>query len=1073
MLLSLQHLPINIYCGGSMLNLGLILSLFLALVSSCAQPITSETKLVNSRSQWKMMTAMIELETPPLLATSRLDENGKRVLDVTQKDALLAEQERVIGRLQAMSTDIRVVYRYNMVFNGLALYMPKALIAEVESISNILAFRREALFSLPKIQEGKITEAPEDPGDQIGDATSVSFINGKKVHDTLKMHTADGNEIAVRGTGVRVAIVDTGIDYYHKMFNGSGVVADYRKDDPALVEEGTFPTAKVVAGIDLVGSKYNPSASKLEDRIPTPDADPLDEQGHGTHVAGTVAGLGDKVNTYDGVAPDASLYAIKVFGVGATGESVIIKALDYAVDPNGDYVLDDQAHVVNMSLGSAFGSTPSMYSSVIDLLTDNGTLVVCSAGNSGGVDFIVGSPSTVASALSVAASVDNSDHNWKKLGLKFVLNENEELLAEAAEGDVGKPIREVEPFTSTMYYIGLADKDLTEEQKTNLQGKVALIDRGLVRFDVKVGRAEEAGAIGVVVVNNVPGEPFAMGGVKRYTIPALMIGMQEGNKVKVRLESEAVTVTFDSSVVIARPDLIDTLTNFSSIGPRSLDSHLKPEVSAPGLSITSARVGSGDKSFRASGTSMSAPHISGVAALVRQYRPTISAATLKGTILASTKDMHRKEGGRYAVWQQGSGRVDAYAAVTAEVVFSPSTLSLGQTTVAKRKKIAGSFELLNLTGARKFYSLKVEADPHLQFSLPASVSLAAGGSERIDYSLMIDVRSVSAAYSNFDGYVGVYDRDGKRVARMPLLLGVKKFSRVAVSDAKVYASSPEDSRGALVDITLHNKGESDGEAYLFNLLSLADRKEVAPDGSAMPCDIQSAGYRLVQQKVGTETLDVLEFAAKFYHPVTTWHHCVVSVQFDADGDDVAEQELVGGMAAPYFHERGPLNSFTSVLADAAIVREMRAKYEASPMATENYLKAIVSTLPMTKRHNHSTLLIAAVDLAKVEKTATGGVNFKMMSLNPFADYRRSDDQLVAENDGWQFMIPTVGEAAYTGMPAVIEVAAGSTVDISLVKGGDYEGSLIAYFPDNSTTVSRSRLDHQSAVIDVGSVYFRP
>jgi subtilisin family serine protease len=119
----------------------------------------------------------------------------------------------------------------------------------------------------------------------------------------------------------------------------------------------------------------------------------LDEATHGTHVAGTVAGLGDGVNTYDGVAPDAALYAIKVFGAkGGTSDEVVIAALEYAADPTGDLSFQQQLDVVNLSLGSNYGNPHIMYNHAIKNLVRGGTVVVASGGNSGDSSYIVGAP---------------------------------------------------------------------------------------------------------------------------------------------------------------------------------------------------------------------------------------------------------------------------------------------------------------------------------------------------------------------------------------------------------------------------------------------------------------------------------------------------------------------------------------------------------------------------------------------------------------------------------------------------------------------------------------------------------
>ena len=186
-----------------------------------------------------------------------------------------------------------------------------------------------------------------------------------------------------------------------------------------------------------------------------------------------------------------------------------------------------------------------------------------------------------------------------------------------------------------------------------MKGKVALIDRGEVTFVEKINRAVAAGAVGVVMVNNVDSPPIPMGGTADYAIPAVMIRQRAGTEIKTAIQENTVNVTFKDDMFLERKELIDSLASFSSYGPRSFDSLLKPELAAPGVAITSAFSGQGERGVRASGTSMAAPHVSGVVALMRQYRATMSPALIKNMLVASARPMHSPAGVRYRTFQQG------------------------------------------------------------------------------------------------------------------------------------------------------------------------------------------------------------------------------------------------------------------------------------------------------------------------------------------------------------------------------------------------------------------------------------
>jgi subtilisin family serine protease len=145
---------------------------------------------------------------------------------------------------------------------------------------------------------------------------------------------ADVQAMGYDGTGTTIAVIDTGIDYYHAGLGGAGDPADYAADDPNVVEPGTFPTAKVIDGYDFAGPTYN--ADDPANSTPAPDADPLDGDGHGSHVSGIAAGLGVPGEIGQGVAPGAYLMALKVFGDTAGSTTLTADAIEFALDPNGD-----------------------------------------------------------------------------------------------------------------------------------------------------------------------------------------------------------------------------------------------------------------------------------------------------------------------------------------------------------------------------------------------------------------------------------------------------------------------------------------------------------------------------------------------------------------------------------------------------------------------------------------------------------------------------------------------------------------------------------------------------------------
>ena len=1042
-----------------------LLSVWLGLMLAGCQPLPpGEVEALSNRPQtWTKFVAIVRLQGEPLLAALRVAADGREVIDAEHKDALLEEQERVIAELQALSDEVVVLYRYHLVLNALAVVAPESIREQMAGLDGVVMVANETIFNPP---EPYVEVAADDEGDREGTPLTVdsaAFIGSRTVHEKLRAPNRDGVPVPVRGEGVRVAIIDTGIDYTHKAFGGSGIVADYKNNDAAVIEPDTFPTRKVVAGIDLVGTGYDPSEGDIEQHIPHGDPDPLDESMHGTHVAGIVAGVGDGVNTHDGVAPDAMLMAIRVFAAGSTSDTVIIRALEYALDPNGDFDLSDRAQVANLSLGSGFGAPNSLYVDAIANALQGGMVVVAAAGNSGAYDYIVSEPSTADAAISVAASVDDAQHNWKIPAIKFSGDNGSKITAEAAESPMAKPIAAVGELVAPVYHIGLAAQDLTVEQQEQLRGKVALIDRGLVTFVAKLDRAVAAGAVGIVMVNNVAGAPLMMGGTAEYQIPAVMITKRAGAEVKTALQEGAVSVTFKDELFLERRELIDSLASFSSYGPRTFDSLLKPEIAAPGVAITSAFSGHGNRGIRVSGTSMATPHISGVVALMRQYRPLVKPALMKNMVMANTKLMRSPGGARYRTYQQGGGRVEAWNAVTAEVIFQPATLSLGRMLVSTNKKIAGQFALQNLGEQEITVTLHADVVSGLTFTMPTQVTLAAGAQARVDFELLVAAAGLKQPYANLDGYLEAR-RAEQVVARLPLLLGVQRLARVNTQRAIIHASSEDDAYRAVINVELANDGVIDGEVLLFNLLGhdarMASVRRDLLQREDSTCDLQSAGYRIVEQVVDEQKERVLQFAAKFYHPRTTWNYCGLSVQFDADGDGVADQELVGDTLDSI--RRGSsrdANMFLAFLTDAHKLRAIRAAHELQGTA-ENYTAAVVSVLPLNI-YNHSTLMVASARWRDVLTNADGDVRIRLAAAG-----LTDPDYLTDHKQVWHTITPTIDGVGFWDMPDSTVIAKGSTGKVTLSKGGDPAAQLIAYFPHNASTFSLLRADQQSSVLEV-------
>jgi len=521
----------------------------------------------------------------------------------------------------------------------------------------------------------------------------------------------------------------------------------------------------VVGGTDLAGDDYD-SSGQTGSSNPSPDPDPLDTTaGHGTHVAGILAGGGvlasgkafagpygtnSYTNTFavgPGVAPEASLYAIKVFGPsGTTG--LTIEGLDWAADPNQDGSTSDHMDVVNLSLGSPFGVQDSTDPEEIAIrqLASLGCVVVISAGNSGNTPYIVGTPSTAPDALSVANVMDDAiAFSSTQITAPSSVAGN----YQSAEGIFTPQLSVVGPISGQVIYASPNDACSALSNSADLKGKIALVDRGTCFFSDKVRALQTAGAIGVIVVNNVTGPPLQMAGsgtTSDIKIPAVMITLDDGNLLKQQL-ANGLTARLANTAAIAHPELADSVESSSSRGPALDSSNLKPDMAAPGSQILSASGGTGSGSVSYSGTSMASPHVAGAAAILKQLHPTWSSADIKAVLMNTAVPSHDQQGRLYAESRTGTGRLNVLAAAQTPLLLRNSasvkevSLSFGALELAGITNIHKPIRIDN-RGSARLVALSVSntfADRGVTLALATNlITLAANAFTTVDAVLTVD-----------------------------------------------------------------------------------------------------------------------------------------------------------------------------------------------------------------------------------------------------------------------------------------------------------------------------------------------
>ncbi|MBV8256386.1 MAG: S8 family serine peptidase [Actinobacteria bacterium] len=576
----------------------------------------------------KPVTVVVELQQDSVAAQDANSASGLNDQQQSQwASQLQQKQQQVASQIQSQGG--QVLAQYQWAYNGMKVRISAAQAYRLQSLPGVAAVYPVQLMKRDNVNGVPLIGAPG-----VWDGTG-----------------------GLHGEHMKIAIVDTGIDFTHADFGGPGTAAAYANAEAAkTANPQTDPTTigyctttfnnaavpcfgpnapKVKGGIDLAGDTYNPTADNPDNgKLPGPN--PLDCDGHGTHVAGTAAGFGVTSNgktyagSYDastvnantwnvgpGVAPQADLYAVKIFG--CQGQTALtIDGIEWAVKNHMD--------VINLSLGSPFGLADDPAAQAAENAAREGVIVVAADGNEGSSPYMTGSPATATSALSVAAmegapSFPGASITPGSGPSVTAIDANGASLAGLPSGLTLKVLQGAAQYGCTSGDFGVVPP------KT-----VVVVQRGGVVNGAPCSRTRKAilgqtaGAAAVVMVNNTSGYPPFEGPITRdpdtgailaqpVTIPFL--GVQTG---ALTAAVDGQTVTIASAGQVSNPNA-GHLGDFSAFGPRTGDSWLKPDVTAPGVSVVSAGMGTGNLGAGLSGTSQATPFASGLAALVKQAHP--------------------------------------------------------------------------------------------------------------------------------------------------------------------------------------------------------------------------------------------------------------------------------------------------------------------------------------------------------------------------------------------------------------------------------------------------------------------
>ena len=608
-------------------------------------------------------------------ASSADDEDPARVVGVivqledgASREGAISEINRAVAA-QFPGASAQVEHEYDNVLTGFALKAPAGALDAIRRAPGVRAAFLE--------REGHVNDGATLDAEGGLEASQNGGQDPANLSAQLMMRT---DQVAQKGEGKVIAVIDTGVDTTHQAFTGA--LAGTPALTPQKVAALSSQLGEGKTGV-YISQKF-PFAYDYADG----DNDASPREGgsgfHGTHVAGIAAGNADKII---GTAPDAQVIVAKVT------RSEDDALLDSALLASLDDMLVLHPDVINLSLGWTAGmdnEADTVYATVYKKLQDAGITVNAAAGNAFSTGYgnnsgkglpyasdpdssVIDEPATYSSVVAVA-SVENAlirnafTVNGKDIGYQRSRGMNGEKVAYFSDLPAG-----------TYEYVdaGFASEEdvaaLKEKYPDGLAGKIALVSRGKMTYQKKVENLYDLHPAGILVYNNVSVGSLIIMNLTTQDLPAAFISQADGQAM---LDAPEHTLSIAEGQVLPQSSIYEA-SEFSSWGV-SPDLRLKPEIAAPGGNVFSSIPNGAYE--QTSGTSMATPQMAGISAIVLQrvqsdplfasMSARQQADVVQNLIMGTARpltDAAQTTGALYSPRKQGAGLVDALAATTSSV----------------------------------------------------------------------------------------------------------------------------------------------------------------------------------------------------------------------------------------------------------------------------------------------------------------------------------------------------------------------------------------------------------------------
>lgn len=584
------------------------------------------------------VTFIVQLQNDPVKVAE--NQGAKSKTPALQRNILRTEHNSFAAAAAAIGANTG--HEYTEVFNGYSVTLPGNQVDKLLTLPGV-----KAVFPNQKVHALETATDSSTLTETLKDTVDATKVGNGDIFGSDEL-----NEDGITGEGIQVAVIDTGIDPTHP----------YLED---FYEDGH--------GYDVVDGDSQPYETEPDPAYKPINGNPY-ETAHGSHVSGIIKS----------VAPDVELYVYRVLGPYGNGSTDdVIDGIERAVA--------DGADVINLSLGSDVNQQYSPDAIAVDNAADAGVTVVLAAGNAGPEAETVGTPGSAHRTISVAASTTPADVTFIKVGVTDIV-----YGIQASEAGFPEEANGLE-----VVYAGLG-LTVDDYMNADVEGKIAIVDRGSNTFVNKSANARSAGAVGLLIANNRAGELNAA--TDATGVPTYGITQDEGKAIRAELAAGHNTLSFSVG-----PDKDNLIAGFSSRGPALPDFTIKPDVSAPGVAVNSSvPVWESETGYaKFNGTSMASPHVAGAAALLLSSGKEANGQALtpdqvKILLANNATSLTDRNNKYYSVYEQGAGLINLPKVLKASAIARvPEVLDTKrpETEIPKVKYDTGSLSFGLVTAA--------------------------------------------------------------------------------------------------------------------------------------------------------------------------------------------------------------------------------------------------------------------------------------------------------------------------------------------------------------------------------------